>query len=66
MTESPNQSAVVVAVHGTQDSRNAIRLAAQEAQYRGATLIAVTAYNTNPMLGEAPGRAPGRHLSHPW
>ena len=65
MTESPNQSAVVVAVHGTQDSRNAIRLAAQEAQYRGPTLIAVTAYNTNPMLKQR-ACAPGRHLSHPW
>jgi nucleotide-binding universal stress UspA family protein len=51
MTGSAGQAAVIVAVHGTADSRAAIRLAAQEARYRGAALIAVTAYSDNPALG---------------
>jgi nucleotide-binding universal stress UspA family protein len=36
--------AVVVGIKGTGNSRAALRLAAQEARYRDATLIAVTAY----------------------
>jgi nucleotide-binding universal stress UspA family protein len=59
MTESPQSPAVVVAVHGTQDSRNAIRVAAREAEYRGAPLIAVTAYSSNPVLGAPAARPVG-------
>jgi nucleotide-binding universal stress UspA family protein len=63
MTESPQSLAVVVAVHGTQDSRSAIRLAAKEAKFRGAPLIAVTAYNTNPVLGSPAARPVGSYHS---
>jgi nucleotide-binding universal stress UspA family protein len=63
MTESPQTSAVVVAVHGTQDSRHAIRLAAKEAKFRGAPLIAVAAYNTNPVLGSPAARPVGSYHS---
>ncbi|HUN35391.1 MAG TPA: universal stress protein [Trebonia sp.] len=62
MTESSQGTAVVVAV-GTQDSRNAIRLAAKEAQFRGAPLIAVAAYNTNPVLGAPAARPVGSYHS---
>jgi nucleotide-binding universal stress UspA family protein len=61
MTESPQSSTVVVAVQGSQDSRNAIRLAAREAKFRGAPLIAVAAYNTNPVLGAPAGRPVGSY-----
>jgi nucleotide-binding universal stress UspA family protein len=63
MAESPQTSAVVVAVHGTQDSRTAIRLAAKEAKFRGAPLIAVAAYNTNPVLGSPAARPVGSYHS---
>jgi nucleotide-binding universal stress UspA family protein len=59
MTESPQSSAVVVAVQGAQDSRNAIRLAAKEADFRGVPLIAVSAYNANPVLGAPAARPVG-------
>jgi nucleotide-binding universal stress UspA family protein len=59
MTESAQSPAVVVAVHGTLDSRDAIRLAAREAKLRGAPLIAVTAYNANPVLGAPAARPVG-------
>jgi nucleotide-binding universal stress UspA family protein len=47
---------VVVAVEETAGSRGAIRLAAQEAGYREAPLIAVMAYGGNPALGAPAGR----------
>jgi nucleotide-binding universal stress UspA family protein len=48
---------VVVGVDGTAASRAAIRIAAQEARYRRAPLIAVMAYSGQPALG-APARQP--------
>jgi nucleotide-binding universal stress UspA family protein len=50
VTDAPQQ-AVVVGVEGTRRSRTAIRLAAQEARYRGAELIAVMAYSGGRPLG---------------
>lgn len=49
-------SAVVVGIKETGNSRAALRLAAQEARYRDATLIAVMAYGGNPALGSPAGR----------
>jgi hypothetical protein len=54
MTLTPEQQqppTVVVAVEETAASRAAIRLAAQEAGYREAPLIAVMAYSSNSALG---------------
>ena len=48
--------AVVVGIKETGNSRAARRLAAQEARYRDATLIAVMAYGGNPALGAPAGR----------
>ena len=48
--------AVVVGIKETGNSRAALRLAAQEARYRDATLIAVLAYGGNPTLGSPAGR----------
>lgn len=48
--------AVVVGIKETGNSRAALRLAAQEARYRDATLIAVLAYGGNPALGAPAGR----------
>lgn len=56
MTHAP-QPTVVVGVEETAGSRTTIRVAAQEARYRGASLIAVMAYGTNPALG-APAARP--------
>ena len=53
---------VVVGVDGTAASRAAIRIAAQEARYRRAPLIAVMAYSGQRALGAAAGQpvaAPG-------
>ena len=47
---------VVVGVKESKGSRAALRLAAQEARYRDATLIAVMAYGGNPALGSPAGR----------
>jgi nucleotide-binding universal stress UspA family protein len=47
---------VVVGVDGSASSRAAIRLAAQEAGYRDARLIAVMAYNEDRALGAPAGR----------
>jgi nucleotide-binding universal stress UspA family protein len=47
---------VVVGVKGTGESRAAIRLAAQEARYRGASLVATIAYRTEPAMGAPAGR----------
>jgi nucleotide-binding universal stress UspA family protein len=49
--------AVVVGIKETGNHRAALRLAAQEARYRDATLIAVIAYGGNPALG-VPGVRP--------
>jgi nucleotide-binding universal stress UspA family protein len=57
MTQAPELATVVVGVEGTTGSRTAIRLAAQEARYREAALIAVMAYSSNPALG-APAARP--------
>jgi nucleotide-binding universal stress UspA family protein len=45
MMTGPEPGTVVVGVHGGPGSRNAIKIAAQEARYRAATLIAVMAYS---------------------
>ena len=47
---------VVVGVDGTAASRAAIRIAAQEARYRQAPLIAVMAYSGQRVLGAAAGQ----------
>ena len=57
MTSGAGQATVVVGVKETADSRAAIRLAAQEARYRGAALVAMMAYRTEPALG-APAARP--------
>jgi nucleotide-binding universal stress UspA family protein len=59
MTLTPEHAeppTVVVAVEETAGSRAAIRLAAKEAGYREAPLIAVMAYSSNPALGAPAGR----------
>ena len=67
MTE-PEHRTVVVGVEGGRGSRKAIRLAAQEARYRDAPLIAVMAYNGDRAVAPAVrpvdmSRAPGEeHL----
>jgi nucleotide-binding universal stress UspA family protein len=57
MTNTAQQATVVVGVNGTAGSRAAIRLAAQEARYREATLVAVMAYSGEPAIG-APAARP--------
>jgi nucleotide-binding universal stress UspA family protein len=47
---------VVVGIKETGNHRAALRLAAQEAGYRDAVLIAVMAYGGNPALGSPAGR----------
>ncbi len=56
MTNTPQRATVVVGVDGTAGSRAAIRLAAQEARYREAALVAVMAYSSEPPLGAPAGR----------
>lgn len=56
MTDSAEQPTVVVGVKDTARSRGAIRLAAREAGYRSAALLAVTAYSTDRALGAPAGR----------
>jgi nucleotide-binding universal stress UspA family protein len=51
MTNMPQRKTVVVGVEGPASSRAAIRLAAEEAEYRGAELIAVMAYSGERALG---------------
>jgi nucleotide-binding universal stress UspA family protein len=51
MPNTPQQKTVVVGVEGSGSSRTAIRLAAEEARYRGAELIAVMAYSGERALG---------------
>ena len=51
MTNTPQQKTVVVGVEGSGGSRTAIRLAAQEARYRNAELIAVMTYSGERALG---------------
>jgi hypothetical protein len=55
--EAQEKPIVVVGVTESGSSRAALRLAAQEADYRGATLIAIMAYGSNPVLG-APAARP--------
>jgi nucleotide-binding universal stress UspA family protein len=57
MTNTQQLPAVVVGVDESARSRAAIRLAAQEADYRGAELIAVMAYSGERALG-APAARP--------
>jgi nucleotide-binding universal stress UspA family protein len=57
MTTEPASGTVVVGVEGSVGSRKAIRLAAQEARYRHAPLIAVMAYSGERALG-APATRP--------
>ena len=54
--EATRHATVVVGVQGTGESRTAIRLAAQEARYRDASLVATIAYRTEPALGAPAGR----------
>ena len=51
MTNTPQQKTVVVGVEESGSSRTAIRLAAQEARYRDAELIAVMSYSGERALG---------------
>ena len=51
MTNMPQQKIVVVGVEGSGSSRTAIRMAAEEALYRGAELVAVMAYSGERALG---------------
>jgi nucleotide-binding universal stress UspA family protein len=57
MPNTPQQKTVVVGVEGSGSSRTAIRLAAEEARYRGAELMAVMAYSGERVLG-APAARP--------
>jgi nucleotide-binding universal stress UspA family protein len=57
MTNPSQQTTVVVGVEESAHSRSAIRLAAQEASYRGVELIAVMAYSGERVLG-APAARP--------
>ena len=61
MPNTPEQKTVVVGVEGSGSSRTAIRLAAEEAGYRGAELIAVMSYSGERALGAPAGR-PGAAL----
>jgi nucleotide-binding universal stress UspA family protein len=54
---------VVVGVDGLPDSLAAIRLARQEAAYRGTDLVAVMAYSDNTTLGTPGGRPLGPPLT---
>jgi nucleotide-binding universal stress UspA family protein len=56
LTHEPQPSTVVVGVDGAASSREAIRLAAREASYREAALVAVMAYSSTPALGAPAGR----------
>jgi nucleotide-binding universal stress UspA family protein len=56
MTNTPAPSTVVVGVRETGKSRGAIRLAAREARYRGAGLLAIKAYHADGALGAPAGR----------
>ena len=53
-------TAVVVGVDGSENSRAALRLAAQEARWRQASLVAVTAYE--PPIGTPTGGFPAASL----
>jgi nucleotide-binding universal stress UspA family protein len=64
MTNTQQPMAVVVGVDEPARSRAAIRLAAQEADYRGAELIAVMAYSGERVLG-APAARPVSTLRTP-
>jgi nucleotide-binding universal stress UspA family protein len=57
MTNTPQHSTVVVGVGDPAGSRAAIRMAAEEADYRGAELIAVMAFSGERALG-APAARP--------
>jgi nucleotide-binding universal stress UspA family protein len=57
MTNTPQHKTVLVGVEGPASSRSAIKLAAQEAGYRGADLIAVMTYSGERALG-APATRP--------
>jgi nucleotide-binding universal stress UspA family protein len=59
MTQASQQPAVVVGVEEKAGARAAITVAAQEARCRGAALIAVMAYSTNPALGAPAARPVG-------
>lgn len=56
MTSSQDQPTVVVGVKESGDSRAAIKMAAAEARYRQASLLALMAYHTEPALGAPAGR----------
>lgn len=59
MANAPTKRAtVVVGVKGTGESRAAIRLAAQEARYRDAALVATMAFRTDSAMGAPAGRPP--------
>jgi len=53
MTTEPERPTVVVGVEGGRGSRTAIKLAAQEARYRDAPLIAVMAYSGDRAMAPA-------------
>jgi len=57
MTTEPEPATVVVGVEECRGSRKAIRMAAQEARYRAARLIAVMAYNGDRAMASAAGPA---------
>jgi nucleotide-binding universal stress UspA family protein len=62
MTE-PEHPTVVVGVEGGRGSRKAIRLAAQEARYRDAALIAVMAYSGDRAMAPAGQSLPSLHTA---
>ena len=59
MTNPADQATVVVGIKETGNHRATLRLAAQEARYRDAALIAVMAYGGNSALGAPGGRPAG-------
>lgn len=55
-------STVVVGVDGSGASRSALRLAAEEAQAHGATLVALTAWQATPPIAGPTGRPPAMEI----
>ena len=63
MTTEPERPTVVVGVEGGRGSRTAIKLAAQEARYRDAPLIAVMAYSGDLAMAPAGRPLPSLHTA---
>jgi len=63
MTTEPEHPTVVVGVEGGRGSRTAIKLAAEEARYRDAPLIAVMAYSGDRAMAPAGRPLPSLHTA---